>query len=61
MSAWILGTVAVLVGLLGAVLAANAIDIGIYAFGFGLIGFAILYGFWLIKDHFDHAEAPPTA
>lgn len=56
MSAWIFGIVAVLLGLLGAVLAANAIDIGMYLFGFGLILFAAVYGFWLIKDHFDHEE-----
>jgi hypothetical protein len=52
----ILGSIAGLFGLLGAVLAANAIDTGMYLFGFGLIGFAVLYGFWLIKDHFDCEE-----
>lgn len=56
MSAWILGIVSVLLGLLGAVLAANAIDIGISTFGYGLIVFAVWFGFWLVKDHFDHEE-----
>lgn len=56
MSAWIIGTVAVLLGLLGAVLAANALDIGISMFGFGLIVFALWFVFWLIKSHFDQVE-----
>lgn len=56
MSAWIFGSIAALFGLLGAVLAANAVDTGMYLFGFGLIGFAVLYGFWLVKDHFDYEE-----
>jgi hypothetical protein len=56
MSALFLGTLAVLLGLLGAVLAANAIDIGMYTFGFGLIGFALVYVFWLVKTHFDEQE-----
>ncbi len=56
MSAWIIGTIAVLVGLLGGVLAANAIDLGIYLFGFGLILFAVWFVFWLIKDNFDQQQ-----
>ncbi len=56
MSAWIVGTIVVLVGLLGAVLAANAIDLGIYMFGFGLILFSVGFVFWLIKDNFDREE-----
>ncbi len=56
MTAWILGIVAGLFGLLGAVLAANAIDIGMATFGYGLVGFAIWFGFWLIKTHFDEQQ-----
>ncbi len=56
MSAWIVGTIVVLVGLLGAVLAANAIDLGIYLFGFGLILFSVGFVFWLIKDNFDQEQ-----
>ncbi len=55
MSAWI-GTIVVLVGLLGAVLAANAIDLGIYMFGFGLILFSVGFVFWLIEDNFNREE-----
>jgi hypothetical protein len=42
--------------LLAAVLAANALDVGMLTFGFGLIVFALVYIFWLIKDHFDQRE-----
>ena len=38
-------------------LAGGAIDIGMYNFGLALFGFASLYVFWLIKRHFDAAEA----
>lgn len=60
MSAWILGIFAVAAALLGAVLAANALDIGISTFGFGLIGFGIWFVFWLINDHFDEEERSQT-
>jgi hypothetical protein len=56
MSEVIFGTLAGLFGLLGAILASGAIDIGMETFGLGLIAFALLLGFWLIKDHYDLAE-----
>jgi hypothetical protein len=56
MSEVIFGALAGLCGLLGAILAAGAIDIGMETFGFGLVGFALLLGFWLLKDHYDLAE-----
>jgi hypothetical protein len=56
MSTWIFGTFGLLCALLGAVLAAGAIDIGITVFGFGLIVFSVWLIFWLIKDHFDQRE-----
>jgi hypothetical protein len=59
MTAWVLGVVATLLGLLGAVLAANAIDIGMYTFGFGLIGFGLFFDLWLVKTYFDEEERPP--
>ena len=56
MSTWIFGIFGVLCALLGAVLAAGAIDIGMTVFGFGLVVFGVGLNFWLIKDHFDQAD-----
>jgi hypothetical protein len=56
MTSWILGSLAAFFALLGAYLAARAIDIGIFTFGFLLIGFGIVYVFWLTKDYFDQQE-----
>ncbi len=56
MTYWIFGVVAALFGLLGAVLAANALDIGMLTFGLGLAAFAVVFIFWMIKDHFDERE-----
>jgi hypothetical protein len=56
MTYWLFGIIATLFGLLGAVLASRAIDIGMSTFGLGLVGFAILLVFWLMKDHFDEQE-----
>lgn len=56
MSGWFFGILTGLFGLLGALLASRAIDVGMFTFGFGLIAFAIVFVFWLIKDHFDIEE-----
>ncbi|MBV8651131.1 MAG: hypothetical protein JO255_06655 [Alphaproteobacteria bacterium] len=56
MISWILGIVAGLFALLGAVLASHAIDIGMATFGFGLAVFGTFFIFWLVKDHFDEDE-----
>ena len=56
MVALIIGVFVTLCGLLGAVLAANAMDIGMYSFGLGLIGFAVVVDFWLTKEYFDELE-----
>ena len=50
------GVFSVLCCLLGAFLASRAADLGMLTFGLGLIGFAIVYGFWLIKDAYDQQE-----
>ncbi len=50
------GVVAVLLALLGAVLASRAIDVGMMTFGLGLIGFGLLFAFWLMKDYWDERE-----
>lgn len=56
MVAWIFGAVAALFGLLGLFLAARGEDVGIQTFGYGLIGFAIIYIFTTLRDQFNLAE-----
>jgi hypothetical protein len=56
MMSWFFGIFALLAALLGAILASRALDIGMATFGIGLVVFAVLLIFWLIKDHFDQAE-----
>lgn len=56
MMTWIFGIFALLAGLLGAILASRALDAGMLTFGLGLVAFAILLIFWLIKDHYDQEE-----
>ncbi len=56
MTAWILGILCALFALLGAVLAANALDTGMYVFGLGLVVFGLWFDFWLMKTHFDEAD-----
>jgi hypothetical protein len=55
-NAVILGALVLVLGLLGLILADRAIDTGIYDFGLGRFGFALLYILWLTKKHFDQAE-----
>lgn len=55
MSAWVIGALMSLCGILGLVLASGALDAGMYHFGFALFGFSVLFVFWLIKSHFDEA------
>ena len=56
MVALVIGVFVTICGLLGAVLAANALDIGMYSFGLGLVGFAVVVDFWLTKEYFDELE-----
>jgi hypothetical protein len=56
MSTVVFGVVGTVSALLGAWLAARAIDIGMTTFGFGLVVFGVWLVFWLIKDHFDERE-----
>lgn len=56
MSSSIFGVFATLLALLGAFLAAHAIDLGMTTFGFGLLVFGVWLVFWLIKDHWDEQE-----
>jgi hypothetical protein len=57
MSAVVIGALVSVLGLFGLVLASRAIDTGMYHFGLALFGFAVLYVLWLVKTHFDRAEA----
>lgn len=56
MMSWVIGAVAVLLALLGAVLASRALDVGMLTFGFGLVAFGCWLVFWLMKDHWDEIE-----
>ena len=56
MSYWIMGTMAVLMGLVGLFMAGAARDFGILAFGLGLSLFGVLFCWWMIKTAFDEAE-----
>jgi hypothetical protein len=56
MTSALLGIFAVLLALIGAILAANAIDTGMFTFGLGLIVFGVFFIYWLAKDHFDQRE-----
>jgi hypothetical protein len=53
---WFFGIFALIAGLLGAILASRAVDIGMTTFGIGLIVFGVFLIFWLIKDHYDQEE-----
>ncbi|HYM30057.1 MAG TPA: hypothetical protein VEU47_02075 [Candidatus Cybelea sp.] len=56
MTSWIFGAVAVLLALLGAILASRAIDVGMATFGYGLLIFGVLFAFWLMKEHYDEQD-----
>ncbi|WP_149536227.1 hypothetical protein [Siccirubricoccus phaeus] len=45
-----------LLALLGLVAAAKARDLGIGVFGWGLLGFGLAFGFFLLKRGFDEGE-----
>ena len=57
---WFFGIFAGIGGLLGAILASRAADTGMLTFGLGLIVFAIIFTFWLVKDHYDEEERSHT-
>ena len=56
MTSWGFGIVAGLLGVFGAIIASRALDAGMETFGFGLVVFAVLLTYWLMKDHFDQQE-----
>lgn len=53
MSAYIIGALVLLLGVVGGYASSRAIDVGMFTYGIGLAVFAIVFVFWLIKDHFD--------
>jgi hypothetical protein len=53
----LVGLLVAVLGLVGLVLAAGALDDEIYIFGLGLVGFAVLFDFGLVKAHFDRRDA----
>jgi hypothetical protein len=46
-----------ILGLVGLFLAAGAVDFQAYLFGLSLFVMSILFNFFLIKGHFDRADA----
>lgn len=54
---WITGGCVAVLGILGLVLAAHAIDLGMSIFGLGMFLFAVLFDFWIIKLVFDENDA----
>lgn len=60
-SSIVVAAVVLVLGLLGLILASGALDIEMYVFGLSLAGFAAIFGFGLIRAHFDQAEAAHRA
>ena len=53
----VVGVMMVPLGLLGLLMAARAVDTEYYIFGLSLVVFAALFGFSLIKRHYDAVDA----
>jgi ABC-type uncharacterized transport system permease subunit len=53
MSDFVIGALVLLLGLLGLLAAANALDQGMAIFGTALFLFAVFFEFWLVKKAFD--------
>lgn len=58
---YLFGALVTVLALVGVLLAAFAEDSGIYIFGLGMAGFGTLFDFWLIKRHYDAADAARQA
>ncbi len=52
-SEWVFGSLAIVLGLAGLILASRAADPVAYLAGLLMFGFAVLFNFWLIKRAFD--------
>ena len=60
-SDFIIGTMMAVFGLIGLILAAGAVDSGIYVFGLCLAGFACLFNIGLIRAYYDRRDAARAA
>ncbi|HUL09450.1 MAG TPA: hypothetical protein VLV76_24170 [Candidatus Acidoferrum sp.] len=58
---WIASGVVGILGVVGLFFAANAHDRGIYVFGLGLAGFAVIYVFAQMKQGFDARDRAGSA
>ncbi|MBM3549530.1 MAG: hypothetical protein FJX54_21540 [Alphaproteobacteria bacterium] len=56
-TSWVVGFAVAILGLIGLVMAAGALDQGVYLFGLLLFVFAIAFDFWLIKIGYDRVSA----
>jgi hypothetical protein len=52
----VVGLLVAVLGLVGLILAAGAIDDEIYIFGLGLAAFAVLFDFGLVRANFDRRD-----
>ena len=57
---WLMLAMVTALGLLGLILAANALDLGMTIFGSGLALFALLFDFWLLKLYADLTYETPV-
>jgi uncharacterized membrane protein len=53
LSTWIIGAFVAVIGLLGLIVAAQAVDSAMYVAGLLFFLFGALFDFWLIKRAFD--------
>jgi hypothetical protein len=44
------------IALVGLAAASVALELGLALFGYGLFAFGVLFGFFLLKHHFDSAD-----
>jgi len=56
-SDFVIGIMVAIFGLIGLILAAGAVDDGIYVFGLSLFGFACLFNLGLVRAFYDRRDA----
>jgi hypothetical protein len=57
----VVGAIVLVLGLVGLILASGADDAEMYLFGLSLAGFSAIFGFGLIRAHYDRLEATQRA